>query len=190
MSPCAHTYYIKNMLCHCCMNFLKIILHENHYQIQEITLGKISVSKEPFSESELQSLLQKYGFDIVKNREEIIVEKIKQSVIELIHYSNNVNSIIRKSDYLIEKLNMSYSNISRIFSKYNPYTLERYILLQKIERVKELILQDEYTLSEIAYMMDFSSIHHLSNTFKKITGVTMTEFKEHPELYKKDISLL
>jgi len=104
-----------------------------------------------------------------------------------VHYSNNVNSIIRKSDYIIEKLNMSYQNISKLFSRHENITLEKYIILQKIERCKELIWQKEYTLSEIAYMMDFSSVQHLSNTFKKITGYSVTDYKKNGILNKRTI---
>jgi len=150
----------------------------------------ISIAKPNFNEKELRIVLQENGFDIIKNHEDQIVEQIKQAVVELIHYSNNVDSIVRKSEYLVERLNMTYQQISRIFSKKNSITLERYMLLHKMERVKELVLQNEFTLSEIAYMMDFSSVHHLSATFKKITGITVTEFKENPAKYKKSIDKL
>lgn len=85
---------------------------------------------------------------------------------------------------------MQYQQISRLFSKYEGITLEKYILLHKIERVKELLLQNEYTLSKIAYLMDFSSVHHLSVTFKKICGVTVSEYKQNPAIYKKTLEHL
>lgn len=185
-----YTYYIKNMLCQCCTKFLEQILVQNNYIIESIQLGKITLRKKNFNEKELNQLLTQHGYGIVKDREHKLIEQIKQAVIELIHYSNNVDSIVRKSDYLVERLNMTYQQISKTFSKHHPITLERYMLLHKIERVKELILQNEFTLSEIAYMMDFSSVHHLSSTFKKITGITVTEFKEQPEKNKISIDKL
>lgn len=185
-----HIFYIKNMLCRCCIKQVESILLQNNYTIEYVHLGKISVSSHNFNEKELYKLLTNHGFGIIKDRDFILVEKIKQAVVELIHYSNNVDSIVRKSDYLVERLNMTYQQISKTFSKYNSITLERYILLNKMERVKELVLQNEFTLSEIAYMMDFSSVHHLSSTFKKIAGVTVTEFKENPSEYKRSIDEL
>lgn len=184
------TFYIKNMLCRCCIKLVENILLQNNYAIEYVHLGKISVAKKNFNEKELHQLLLENGFGIVKNSELQLVEQIKQAVVELIHYSNNVDSIVRKSDYLVERLNMTYQHISKTFSKHHSITLERYMLLHKMERVKELVLQDEFTLSEIAYMMDFSSVHHLSSTFKKITGITVTEYKEQPEKYKKSIDNL
>jgi len=185
-----HIFHIKNMLCRCCIKQVESILLQNNYTIEYVHLGKISVSSHNFNEKELDKLLTNHGFGIIKDRDFILVEKIKQAVVELIHYSNNVDSIVRKSDYLVERLNMTYQQISKTFSKYNSITLERYILLNKMERVKELVLQNEFTLSEIAYMMDFSSVHHLSSTFKKIAGVTVTEFKENPSEYKRSIDEL
>jgi AraC-like DNA-binding protein len=125
--------------------------------------------------------LSQYGFEIIIDKDLILVNQIKQAVIELIHYMNNMNSVVRKSEYLVEKLGKSYSHLSRIFSKYEPLTLEKYIILQKIERIKNLILQNEYSLSEISYMMDYSSVQYLSNQFKKLTGYSVTEFKNNPQ---------
>ena len=146
-----------------------------------ITLKGLSGEDEP----RLSGILNKYGFEIIKDRDEVLVEEIKQAVIELIHYMNNMNSVVRKSEYIVEKLGKSYSHLSRVFSKHEPMTLEKYIILQKIERIKELIDQDEYTLSEIAYMMDYSSVQYLSNQFKKITGYSVTEYKQAPEGKKR-----
>jgi AraC-like DNA-binding protein len=185
-----HTYYIKNMLCNCCKELLSGILSAQGYEVQTIQPGKISFYKSGFNEKAFQALLRKHGFDLVYDVESQRVEQIKQAVVELIHYSNNVDSIVRKSDYLVERLNMTYQQISKIFSRHEKITLERYMLLHKMERVKELVMSNEFTLSEIAYMMDFSSVHHLSATFKKMVGVTVTDFKASPEKYKKAIDEL
>ena len=126
----------------------------------------------------------------LKTREQQIVSQIKQAVIELIHYSNNVSSILRKSDYLVEKLNMSYQQLSKIFSKHENITLEKYIIKNKIERIKELIDSDEYSLSEIAYMMDYSSVQYLSNQFKKETGFSVSEYKKFEKRNKSTLDEL
>ncbi|MCX7862091.1 MAG: helix-turn-helix domain-containing protein [Bacteroidales bacterium] len=183
-TPERHTYYIRNITCKCCEHLLHLILTQHQYSIIELLPPKIVFEKENFNETEFEKLLIGFGFAILKDKDLIKVEKIKQAVAELIHYSNNVDSIVRKSDYLVERLRMPYQQISRIFSKHEGITLEKYILIQKMIKVKELILQNEYTLSEIAYMMDFSSVHHLSATFKKYCGITVTEFKENPEKFR------
>jgi AraC-like DNA-binding protein len=90
---------------------------------------------------------------------------------------NNVNSIVQKSDYLVEKLGMSYQKLSRLFSRQEGITLEKYIIQNKISRIKELLNQGEFSLSEIAYMMDYSSVHYLSKQFKDITGETVSLYK-------------
>jgi len=107
----------------------------------------------------------------------VLVEEIKQAVIELIHFMNNMDSVVRKKEYIVEKLGRNYNYLSRLFSAYEPVTLEKYIIQQKIERIKELIDEGELTLSEISYMMDYSSVHYLSNQFKKMTGYSVTEYK-------------
>jgi AraC-like DNA-binding protein len=127
---------------------------------------------------------------VIDSREMIMVEQIKQAVIELIHHMNNVDSVVRKSDYLVEKLGYSYQHLSKTFSAYETITLERYIILQKIERIKQLIDNDEFTLSEIAFMMDYSSVQYLSNQFHKTTGMTVSEYKVSDHSSKKPIDKL
>lgn len=183
-------YKIKNLVCDSAVLLLKEALALHAYMVYHISLGTITVSFDPrsLSEVKLRYLLQKYGMDIIENKEKQLVEDIKVSVIELIHRLNNMNSIIRKSDYLVEKLGKSYQQLSKTFSIHEPITLEKYIILQKIERIKELIDQDDYTLSEISYMMDYSSVQYLSNQFKKITGVSVSDYKKESLTYKKSIS--
>ena len=131
-------------------------------------------------EKKLSEILRKYGFEILKDKDLILVEQIKQAVIELIHYMNNMNSVVRKSEYLVEKLGKSYSYLSRVFSAHENNTLEKYIINQKILRIMDLLDEDELTLSEIAYMMDYSSVQYLSNQFRKITGYSVTDYKNDP----------
>ncbi len=180
------------MVSNCAIHLLKEKFKQAHIHAEYITLGLAVLRFDPgvVTEKKIRHILQKYGFDIILGREKIVVENIKLAIIELIHQLNNVDSIIRKSDYLVEKLGMSYQYLSRVFSASEGITLEKYIILQKIERIKELVHQDEYTLSEIAYMMDYSSVQYLSNQFKKITGLSVSEFKKNENPLKKPLDKL
>lgn len=180
------------MVSNCAIHLLKEKFNASAIHVEYITLGVAVLRYDPriVSEKKIRQILQKYGFDIILGREKILVENIKFAVIELIHQLNNVDSIIRKSDYLVEKLGMSYQYLSRVFSATEGITLEKYIILQKIERIKELVHQDEYTLSEIAYMMDYSSVQYLSNQFRKITGLSVSDFKKNETPLKKPLDKL
>ncbi len=178
--------HVKNLSLKSAAMLLSEKLTDMGFSVVKIVPGIIRLKDlNEQEEQRLSVILNKYGFEIIKDRELVLVEQIKQSVIELIHFMNNMNSVVRKSEYLVEKLGKSYSHLSRVFSKHEPLTLEKYIILQKIERIKELIDEDELTLSEIAYMMDYSSVQYLSNQFKKITGYSVTEYKNKNEGKKK-----
>lgn len=183
------TVFVKNMVCHCCVRVIKDELEKNGIVVKRIELGRIELAynSEEISLERIAEILEENGFEIIVERERKIVEQIKLAVIELVHYLNNVDSIVRKSDYLVGKLGMSYQQMSKIFSKYESVTLEKFIILNKIERIKELINSDEYTLSEIAYMMDYSSVQYLSNQFKNITGMSVSDYKK--EIYPTRKSL-
>jgi len=186
------TYHIKNMVSNCCIVLLGEKFIQAGIHIHELKLGLATLSYDPefISESKIEEILRTYGFDLITGHEKQQVEQIKIAVIELIHKLNNVDSIVRKSDYLVEKLGKSYQYLSKVFSSNERITLEKFIIFQKIERIKELIYQDEYTLSEIAYMMDYSSVQYLYNQFKKITGLSATEFRNNESPMKKSIDRL
>jgi len=173
-------FYIKNMLSNCCLYTVDMLLKQNNIKVDNVKIGEVSVFYETkkYSEKEISAILKPFGLSVYTGREERIVEEAKRCVIELIHELNNANSLIRKSEYIVEKMGMSYQQISKLFSKYEPVTLERFSILVKIEKVKEMIWSDEYSLSEIAYMMDYSSVQYLSNQFKKETGYSVTEYKK------------
>jgi len=183
------TVHIKNMVCNCCKLFLKEKLEESGIIVHEIKLGKakLSYDSSAISHEAINNILNRYGFSLMENRDDKLVGEIKIAVIELIHHLNNVNSIVRKSDYLVEKLGSSYPHLSKVFSEHENGTLEKYIILQKIERIKHLLKEEDYSLSEIAYMMDYSSVQYLSNQFKKITGVTVSQFRAGSEISMKGI---
>jgi AraC family transcriptional regulator len=173
------TIRIKNMVSDCCTLMAKILLESADIRVEQIEPGKaLILMRDPGCELEKAGqLLSTAGMGIIKTRDEVISDKIKLAVIDLIHRMNNVNSIVQKSDYLVEKLGMSYQQLSKIFSRHYTMTLEKYIILNKIERIKELIDQDEFSLTEIAYMMDYSSVAYLSAQFRKYTGYAVSDYK-------------
>lgn len=174
------TLHIKNMTSNSCIRLVKEQLERTGFiKVQHVELGEARVSYNPqvINDNFINELLKNYGFELINNKETKIVEQIKTSVIQLIFYGNNSNSLIRNSDFLSERIGQPYTSLSKLFSEKTGTTLEKYILLIKIERIKELISYDEMTLSEIAYQMGYSSVQYLSNQFKQITGMSVTEYK-------------
>lgn len=120
--------------------------------------------------------LLKSGLELMEDKKAILIEKIKTTIIEMIHYSDELPTI-NFSNYLSEKLGYNYTYLANIFSEVKGTTIEHYIITHKIERVKELLLYDELNLTEISYKLNYSSVAHLSSQFKKVTGLTPTFFK-------------
>lgn len=184
--------FISNMMCSSCIRVVKEDLTKLGVTVIEVKLGEATIiyDSEKISKKQIDAVLHDLGMGLIYDKDEILVEQIKQTIIELVHYMNNVDSIVRKSEYLVEKMGRSYQTLSKLFSKVEPITLEKYIILQKIERVKELAMEDKISLSEIAWMMDYSSPHHLSSQFKLITGISLSDFKKDPAAHKKPIDNL
>jgi len=180
------------MLCGCCQKLIKLEFENNGIDVILIRQGfvKISFDSAKITLEQIDSILKNNGMSLIKSRDQILVEEIKTAIVELIHYSNNIDSVVQKSVYLVEKLGLSYQQISKLFSKHEKITLERFVILNKIERIKELIDQDEYTLSEIAYIMDYSSVQYLSNQFKKETGMSVSTYKKSDKSIKRSLENL
>ena len=128
--------------------------------------------------SQIKQWLADIDIEIVENADDILVEKIRVAAIEMIFYANNTSSLMRKSDYISQKLELPYDKLSRVYSRQKGQNLEQYLLRLKMEKVKQQLLSSAYSLSEIAYQMDYSSVQYLSNQFKKIVGTTVTLFKQ------------
>lgn len=143
-----------------------------------VNIGEADVigNLQPDQLAQLDIELKKSGLQLMDNRRSILVEKIKSAVIELVHYTEEQIKV-NLSDYLSDKLNYDYTYLANLFSEVKGITIEKFYLTHKIEKVKELIVYDELNLSEIAYKMHYSSAAHLSNQFKKITGLTPSHFK-------------
>ena len=180
-APPVRIIHVKNMTCSCCIHLLRKELSLDGIDVQDIKLGMLILSIDPkkITWKKIETILGTYGFEIIVDKEHILVEQIKQAVIDLVHNST-YNAMVRNSDYLVERFGMSYPYISSLFSKHENTTLEKFTIQNKIEKVKELIEYGELTLSEIAYMMGYSSVQYLSTQFKTITGISVTDFKVNP----------
>ncbi|BDU23426.1 hypothetical protein FLGSB24_01700 [Flavobacterium sp. GSB-24] len=144
-----------------------------------VELGEVELEKEISDEQKevLLENLQVLGFDLIDDKKTKTVERIKNLIIDLVHHKNN-DLKINLSDYLAENLNQDYNSLSNLFSEIENTTIEKYFISQKIEKVKELLIYNELSLSEIADILNYSNVAHLSNQFKKITGFTPTSFKQ------------
>jgi len=167
------------------MKLVKRIMAEAGVEVLDIRLGEADIKFDPEKTSleTIASLLEKDDFELISNKDEQLVEQIKCAVIDLVHHST-FNAMVRNSDYLVQKFNLSYQHISTIFSQHESVTLEKFIINQKIEKVKELLQYGELTLSEIAYMMGYSSVQYLSSQFRNITGITVSDFKKAPGKFR------
>lgn len=143
-----------------------------------VDLGTIEILENitDFQKEELDKSLKIFGLELLDNKRNIIIEKIKALIIEMVHYSDEVPKV-NYSDYISEQLGYDYTYLANTFSEVKGITIQQYIILNKIERAKELLLYDELNLTEISYKLHYSSVAHLSNQFKKITGLTPTYFK-------------
>ncbi len=163
--------------------FKKLGLHTISVELGEIEL------KEELDDKQKEVLLvnlQTLGFDLIDDKKTKTVERIKNLIVDLVHHKNN-DLKINLSDYLSENLNQDYNSLSNLFSEIENTTIEKYFISQKIEKVKELLIYNELSLSEIADILNYSNVAHLSNQFKKITGFTPTSFKQSKD--KKRIQI-
>lgn len=182
--------YIKNMVCPRCILAVKDILNKHNIQPVHIELGKAILSEPLDSEitEQLRNELSEIGFELLNDSQKQIVEQIKNTIIDRIY--NNENETVSLSDILTKKINRDYSFISKLFSSTEGVTIEQYTILQKVERIKELLSYDQLTLSEIADKMGYSSVAHISSQFKKITGMTPSQFKSQSVIHRKSIDNL
>lgn len=177
---------IKNMVCQHCKQAVQNHLSDLGYTGIKVELGKAVVA-EDLDKRHLEDLdksLRELGFELLTDPETRLIERAKHLVMRHIREEGHHHNL---SECIERNLNVSYDTVSRIFSQREGRTLEKYHIAQKIERVKELLQHDEYTLSEIAYMLDYSSVAHLSRQFKSVTGMTPTEYLRGPR-ERKDLN--
>jgi AraC-like DNA-binding protein len=158
------------------------------FQTLNISLGEVQLANDltEFEKTNLDNHLQTFGFELIDDKKSRLIGQIKSSIIEIIH-QNNSELKTNLSDFLSNKLNHDYTYLSNLFSEVEGTTIEKYFIAQKIEKVKELLVYDELSLSEIADQMNYSSVGYLSNQFKKVTGLTPTHFKNIKEIKRKPL---
>ena len=171
--------FIKNMTTVPSQKQVKSIVENLGLQLVSIDIGEIEVGENLSNQQyhQLKQRLDQNDFALISGKENIVTEKIKNVIIEMIHYSDEM-PVIKYSSYISSKLKTNYTYLSKIFSKVKNVTIEHFIILHKIERVKQLLLYNDLTLSEIAWKLHYSSTAHLSSQFKKITGLTPSLFKK------------
>ncbi len=161
-----------------CKLIVKEILQNLNIPYQRIDLGEVLMTHaiDPDKINQLKHTLLKYGLELIDDKKAVIISQIKGVIIEMIHYSEDEPEV-NFSTFLSDKLSYNYTYLSNLFSETQGSTIEQFIILHKIERVKELIIYNELNLTEIAWKLHYSSVAHLSNQFKKITGLTPSFFK-------------
>lgn len=166
------------MVCIRCQMVVKAELEKLGLQYSYVKIGEADIKGDvqPEQLKQLKLDLKKAGLILMDNKKSVLVEKIKSAIIELVHYTEDQIKV-NLSDYLSEKLEYDYTYLANLFAEVKGITIEKFYLTHKIERVKELIVYDELNLSEIAWKMHYSSVAHLSNQFKKYTGLTPSHFK-------------
>jgi AraC-like DNA-binding protein len=173
------TLFVKNMVCNRCIMVVQNELSKLGLNVKNIKLGEITFDKEPTLEERhiLDKMLIPLGFEVIDDRKSRIIEQIKNIIINLVHHQDG-DTKTNLSDVLGSKLHHDYNYLSNLFSEVEGATIEKYFIAQKIEKVKELLIYNELSLSEIAFQMNYSSVAYLSNQFKKVTGLTPSYFKQ------------
>lgn len=171
--------YIKNMVCDRCRFVIQGILDEMQIKPVSVTLGEVDFGEPALNEGQLNDFrtkIEALGFELISDKKSRLIENIKKHLITLAQQTQE-DDRVKLSDYLSDKLFHDYTYLSNLFSSVEGITIEQFLIHQKIEKVKELLVYDELTLTEIAYRLGYSSVAHLSRQFKKVTGQTPSQFK-------------
>jgi len=170
--------YIKNMVCIRCQMAVKNELEKLGLHLTKIELGEAEIMEDLSIEQRdnLSISLKNIGLELMEDRKNILADKVKTAIIDLLHYTDHQIKI-NLPDYLSERVFHNYAFLSKLFSEVKGTTIEKFYLSQKLDKVKELLVYDELNLTDIAYKLHYSSVAHLSNQFKKMTGLTPSHFK-------------
>ena len=171
--------YIKYMVSNRCKMAVKEELKKLGLHFIVVDLGEIEIMETLTTEQhdQLKAGLLNSGLELMDDKRSVLIEKVKNVITEMIHYSDEVPKM-NYSDFISEKLDYDYTYLSNLFSEIKGITIQQFIIVHKIERAKELLLYDELNLTEISYKLNYSSVAHLSNQFKKVTGLSPTHFKQ------------
>lgn len=169
--------FIKNMVCPRCILVVEAEFAKLHIPVHQVSLGEVDTARDLTlqEESQLKERLVELGFEWLDDKRTRLVDQVKTAIVQLIYKEQELKENL--SDYLSNQLHLDYTYLSNLFSEIEGTTIEKYFIAQKIERVKELLVYDELSLSEIADLLSYSSVAHLSSQFKKVTGFTPTQFK-------------
>ncbi|MEQ9465784.1 MAG: AraC family transcriptional regulator [Ekhidna sp.] len=180
--------YIKYMVSLRCKLMVKeeLLKLGLHYVIVDLGMVEILEDITEDQRKQLKANLLKSGLELLDDKRSILIEQVKNIIIEMIHYSNELPKV-NYSDFLSEKLGYDYTYLANIFSEVKGITIQQFIIIHKIEKVKELLIYDELNLTEISYKLHYSSVAHLSNQFKKITGLTPTFYKQLKDKRKQNL---
>ncbi|HOY29546.1 MAG TPA: AraC family transcriptional regulator [Flavobacteriales bacterium] len=174
-----HLLTIRNMVCDRCRAAVNRVLTHAGLAVNHVDLGEVELERAPDA-AQLDAAriaLQAEGFELVDDHEAATINRIKTAIVQLVHHQGDADGRVKLSEYLSGLLHKEYSGLSALFSQVEGITIEHYFMLQRLERVKELIRYGELTMSEIAHRTGFSSVAHLSAQFKKLTGMTPTAFR-------------
>ena len=184
------TLHVKNMVCPRCIRVVREELEKLGISVNNITLGEVEVYYDPgeVTDETISKALEENGFEPLIDKKARIIEHIKSYIINLIHYDDpGKYEQLNFSDLLEKELDMDYHYLTSLFSSVENITIEQFIILQKIEKAKELVKYGEMTLSEIAYQLGYKSVQHLSKQFKKVTGLTASQFKKMTSNLRKPL---
>ncbi|MBI9032931.1 MAG: helix-turn-helix transcriptional regulator [Bacteroidales bacterium] len=188
----SYSIHIKNMVCPRCITAVGAIFSQMDIHVESIELGLV-ITSELVTENELKELseeLNKQGFELLEDKKKKTIDQIKSLIIKMVHYSDDDLLKTNTSEYIANALGRDYNYLSNLFSEVENITIEKYIINQKIERVKELLVYGELSLSDISYKLHYSSPSHLSRQFKQVSGFTPSEFKNLKSHQRRSIDNL
>jgi AraC family transcriptional regulator len=188
--PAFTKLYIKNMVCPRCIKVVREELTKLGLDVRNVVLGEVEVSGDlqDLPLEAIRRVLEENGFELIQDKRSKTIERIKHAVLKLVQNDYEKNPIrVKDSEFIAREVGQEYHSLSTLFSSVEGMTIEQYLILQRIERVKELLKYGELTLSEIAYRMGYSSVAHVSNQFKKVTGMTPSEFKKLGGMHRHPI---
>jgi AraC family transcriptional regulator len=171
--------FIKNMVCQRCVMTVENVLRDLNIPFHKVSLGEVELIEKPGNSqlNNVEKALNRIGFELIDTRVNKIIENIKQAIMEYLSLGMDSQNL-KLSSFITNKIPYDYSYLSDLFSSIEGKTIEQFFILQRIEKVKELLVYDQLSLTEISYQTGFSSVHHLSSQFKKVTGLTPSHFKK------------
>lgn len=183
---------IKNMVCPRCVSVLRLEANQLGLPLTSVQLGEV-VFENDLSKPQFDAFinaLASHGFEVLDDRKAVMIEKVKNIIVNIVHGSDTIDIKRNLSDIISREIGIDYNYISAIFSQTEGTTIEQFLILQRIERVKELLVYNELSLTEIAYKLGYTNVQHLSTQFKKVTGLTPSHFKEIGKDKRKSLDQL